>query len=45
MKKEVKFPEILRSLMNSKNLTMKELGELVGKSESSPSFEVITTFL
>lgn len=38
MKKEVKFPEILRSLMNSKNLTMKELGELVGKSESSISY-------
>lgn len=38
MEKEVKFPEMLRSLMNKKNLTMKELGELVGKSESSVSY-------
>ena len=38
MKKEVKFPEMLRDLMNSKNLTMKELGEMVGKSESSVSY-------
>ena len=38
MKKEVKLTEILRSFMNIKNLTMKELGELVGKSESSIAY-------
>lgn len=38
MEKEVKFPEMLRKLMKNKNLTMKELGEMVGKSESSVSY-------
>lgn len=38
MEKEVKFSEMLRTLMKSKNLTMKELGEMVGKSESSVSY-------
>lgn len=38
MEKEVRFPEMLKKLMKNKNLTMKELGEMVGKSESSVSY-------
>lgn len=38
MSKEVKLPDMLRNLMNSRNMTMKELGELVGKSESAVSY-------
>ena len=38
MSKDIKLPEMLRKLMSDKNLTMKELGELVGKSESAVSY-------
>lgn len=38
MEKEIKLAEMLKMLMKEKNLTMKELGELVGKSESSVSY-------
>lgn len=40
MSKEVKLPYMLRNLMDENGLTMKELGTLVGKSESSVSYWV-----
>ncbi len=38
MTREVKLSSMLRTLMDEKNLTMKELGEMVGKSESAVSY-------
>ncbi|WP_303194398.1 helix-turn-helix domain-containing protein [Thomasclavelia spiroformis] len=40
MGKEIKLPYMLKKLMAEKNLTMKELGEKVGKSESAVSYWV-----
>lgn len=38
MSKEIQLPDMLRTLMNKNGLTMKELGEMVGKSESAVSY-------
>lgn len=40
MGKDIKLPYMLKNLMAEKNLTMKELGEKVGKSESAVSYWV-----
>lgn len=38
MHKEIKIPEMIRLLIDKRNLTMKELGELIGKSKSAVSY-------